>query len=121
MKCLDGIQGPICMGTGCVFRRQALYGFNAPGKKNKENNPAGQVHAVEACTNPNPEKKLEKRFGQSPVLVSSAKREGIGSASSLDEALHVIRCAYEDRTEWGKEVHFWAMALRFDLAGSQNR
>lgn len=34
MKGLDGIQGPIYVGTGCVFRRQALYGFDAPKKKN---------------------------------------------------------------------------------------
>lgn len=33
MKGLDGIQGPIYVGTGCVFRRQALYGFDAPVKK----------------------------------------------------------------------------------------
>lgn len=33
MKGLDGIQGPIYVGTGCVFRRQALYGYDAPIKK----------------------------------------------------------------------------------------
>ena len=33
MKGLDGIQGPIYVGTGCVFRRQALYGYDAPTKK----------------------------------------------------------------------------------------
>lgn len=33
MKGLDGLQGPICVGTGCVFRRQALYGYDAPTKK----------------------------------------------------------------------------------------
>ena len=33
MKGLDGIQGPIYVGTGCVFRRRALYGFDAPAKK----------------------------------------------------------------------------------------
>ena len=33
MKGLDGIQGPIYVGTGCVFRRQALYGFDAPKSK----------------------------------------------------------------------------------------
>lgn len=32
MKGLDGIQGPIYVGTGCVFRRQALYGYDAPVK-----------------------------------------------------------------------------------------
>lgn len=30
MKGLDGLQGPIYVGTGCVFRRQALYGYDAP-------------------------------------------------------------------------------------------
>lgn len=34
MKGLDGIQGPVYVGTGCVFRRQALYGYNPP-KGNK--------------------------------------------------------------------------------------
>lgn len=34
MKGLDGIQGPVYVGTGCVFRRQALYGYNPPkGRK----------------------------------------------------------------------------------------
>lgn len=33
MKGLDGIQGPIYVGTGCVFRRQALYGLDAPKVK----------------------------------------------------------------------------------------
>lgn len=33
MKGLDGIQGPIYVGTGCVFRRQALYGIDAPKTK----------------------------------------------------------------------------------------
>lgn len=33
MKGLDGIQGPIYVGTGCVFRRQALYGCDAPLNK----------------------------------------------------------------------------------------
>jgi len=33
MKGLDGIQGPIYVGTGCVFRRQAFYGYDAPATK----------------------------------------------------------------------------------------
>lgn len=27
---LDGIQGPVYVGTGCVFKRQALYGYDPP-------------------------------------------------------------------------------------------
>lgn len=30
LKGLDGVQGPVYVGTGCVFRRQALYGLDAP-------------------------------------------------------------------------------------------
>lgn len=30
MKGLDGIQGPVYVGTGCVFFRQALYGYGPP-------------------------------------------------------------------------------------------
>ncbi|PPS07967.1 hypothetical protein GOBAR_AA12679 [Gossypium barbadense] len=33
MKGLDGIQGPIYTGTGCVLRRVALYGYDAPKPK----------------------------------------------------------------------------------------
>lgn len=30
--------------------------------------------------------------------------KGATSASLLKEAIHVISCGYEDKTEWGKEV-----------------
>ena len=55
-------------------------------------------------------KKFEKRFGQSPVFVLSTFHEeggGVASASpssTLKEAIHVISCGYEEKTEWGKEV-----------------
>lgn len=54
--------------------------------------------------------KLEKKFGQSPVFVASTLLENGGvpqnasPASLLKEAIHVISCGYEDKTDWGKEV-----------------
>ena len=33
MRELDGLQGPVYVGTGCVFRRIALYGFDPQGKR----------------------------------------------------------------------------------------
>lgn len=57
------------------------------------------------------QEKLEKRFGQSPVFVASTLREDggipneVSSTSLLKEAIHVISCGYEDKTEWGKEVN----------------
>ena len=56
------------------------------------------------------EQKLEKKFGQSPVFVASTLLENGGAlktaspASLLKEAIHVISCGYEDKTDWGKEV-----------------
>ncbi|KAL9234158.1 hypothetical protein vseg_009057 [Gypsophila vaccaria] len=163
MKGLDGIQGPIYVGTGCVFRRQALYGHDAPKQKKKpgktcncwpkwcffccsfgsrkktrksktkdskhndsqqktKNKEAStQIHAVENVEEGiegngsekaalMPQVKLEKKYGQSPVVIASTLMEhggmtvGVNEASLLREAIHVISCGYEDKTDWGKEV-----------------
>ncbi|CAN6438858.1 unnamed protein product [Victoria cruziana] len=157
MKGLDGIQGPIYVGTGCVFRRRALYGYNCPvrekppgktcncwpkwcclccggrrknrkaktkekkNKKLKAREASSQIHALDDTgeglegtsgvkNSLLPQTKLEKRFGQSPVFVASTLKENGGtihaadSASLLKEAIHVISCGYEDKSEWGKEV-----------------
>ncbi|CAB4283499.1 unnamed protein product [Prunus armeniaca] len=146
----------IYVGTGCVFRRQALYGYDAPTKKkppsrtcncwpkwcclwcgsrknknakskkdkkkkSKQREASKQIHALEnieeGIEEPNTNKssnmsqlKLEKKFGQSPVFVASAVLENggiphdVSPASLLKEAIQVISCGYEDKTEWGKEV-----------------
>ncbi|KAJ6353553.1 hypothetical protein OIU76_002549 [Salix suchowensis] len=154
MKGLDGLQGPIYVGTGCVFRRQAFYGFDAPVKKkppgktcnclpkwcclwcgsrkNKKSKPkkekkksknreaSKQIHALENIegieestsekSSETSQMKLEKKYGQSPVFVVSTLLENGGvprdasPASLLREAIQVISCGYEDKTEWGKEV-----------------
>ena len=50
-------------------------------------------------------------FGQSAVFVTSTLLENGGTLKSasatslLKEAIHVISCGYEDKTEWGNEVH----------------
>lgn len=57
-----------------------------------------------------PQVKFEKKFGQSPVFIASTLLEeggvppGATSASLLKEAIHVISCGYEDKSDWGKEV-----------------
>jgi cellulose synthase A len=54
---------------------------------------------------------FEKTFGLSTVFIESALMEnGGGVPESADpsmlikEAIHVISCGYEEKTEWGKEV-----------------
>ncbi|KAJ7945298.1 Cellulose synthase [Quillaja saponaria] len=154
MKGLDGLQGPIYVGTGCVFRRLALYGYDAPSKKkapsktcncwpkwcclcfgsrkkknantkekkkSKHREASKQIYALEnieegiegSINNKSSnmsQMKLEKKFGQSPVFIAASLLENggvphdVSPASLLKEAIQVISCGYEDKTEWGKEV-----------------
>ncbi|KAF5458014.1 hypothetical protein F2P56_022081 [Juglans regia] len=158
MKGLDGLQGPIYVGTGCVFRRQALYGYDAPAKKKppsktcncwpkwcclcfgsrknkngktkkekrkkpKHREASKQIHALENIeegmndsesnivkSSNMLQMKLEKKFGQSPVFIASTHLENggvpqnVSPASLLKEAIQVISCGFEDKSEWGKEV-----------------
>lgn len=53
---------------------------------------------------------FEHRFGDSSIFVTSTLMEEGGAPPSsskealLKEAIHVMSCDYEDRTEWGTEV-----------------
>ncbi|PWA83406.1 cellulose synthase [Artemisia annua] len=153
LKGLDGIQGPVYVGTGCCFNRQALYGYDpvltevdlepniifksccGSRKKGKNSNkkytdknralkrtestvPIFNIEDTDEGVEGYDEEKsllmsqrsLEKRFGQSSVFISATFMEMGGippttnPATLLKEAIHVISCGYEDKTEWGKEV-----------------
>lgn len=136
MKGLDGIQGPVYVGTGCVFKRQALYGYEPPkgpkrpkmiscgccpcfgrrrkNKKFSKNDMNGDVAALGGAEGDKEhlmsEMNFEKTFGQSSIFVTSTLMEegGVPPSSSpavlLKEAIHVISCGYEDKTEWGTEL-----------------
>ena len=185
MKGLDGIQGPVYVGTGCVFNRQALYGYDPPraekrpkmtcdcwpswccccccfggGKHRKSKDKKGgdgedeprrgllgfyrkrggskkdklgkkgsfrkqqrgyELEEIEEGIEGYDElersslmsqKSFQKRFGQSPVFIASTLVEDGGlpqgaaadPAGLIKEAIHVISCGYEEKTEWGKEV-----------------
>ncbi|XP_047324685.1 cellulose synthase A catalytic subunit 7 [UDP-forming]-like [Impatiens glandulifera] len=134
MKGLDGIQGPVYVGTGCVFRRQALYGYDPPkGKKRPKMASCGCCPCFGRRKLPKYSKgsegdsannqgfeddkellmsqmNFEKKFGQSAIFVTSTLMTdgGVPPSSSpaalLKEAIHVISCGYEDKTEWGLEL-----------------
>ena len=54
---------------------------------------------------------FEKKFGQSAIFVTSTLmiEGGVPPSSSpaslLKEAIRVISCGYEEKTEWGLEVN----------------
>ncbi|RZB77360.1 Cellulose synthase A catalytic subunit 3 isoform D [Glycine soja] len=155
LRGLDGIQGPVYVGTGCVFNRTALYGYEPPlkpkhkkpgllsslcggtrkkssksskkgsdkKKSSKHVDPTVPIFNLEDIeegvegTGFDDEKSLlmsqmslEKRFGQSAVFVASTLMENGGVPQSatpetlLKEAIHVISCGYEDKTDWGSEI-----------------
>nr|AAT09897.1 cellulose synthase [Populus tremula x Populus tremuloides] len=150
MKGLDGIQGPVYVGTGCVFNRQALYGYGppsmpslrkrkdssscfsccCPSKKKPAQDPAevyrdakredlnAAIFNLTEIDNYDEHERsmlisqlsFEKTFGLSSVFIESTLMENGGvpeSANSptlIKEAIHVIGCGYEEKTEWGKEI-----------------
>ncbi|CAL0304941.1 unnamed protein product [Lupinus luteus] len=125
LRCLDGIQGPVYVGSGCIFRRKALYGFDPPKAMKRPR--LVQVHSKQdenvedasiTVTGADEDNKqllksemnFESKFGKSELFVNSSLTEegGIdpssGQAALLKEAIHVMSCTYEDRTLWGYEV-----------------
>ncbi|RZS07056.1 hypothetical protein BHM03_00037817 [Ensete ventricosum] len=149
MKGLDGIQGPVYVGTGCVFNRQAMYGYGppslpvlpkssfcsscccccrrstkAPDDQNDVYRDARREDLDSAIFNLKEidnydeyersqlisQTSFEKTFGQSSVFIESTLMENGGVPESanpstlIKEAIHVISCGYEEKTQWGKEV-----------------
>lgn len=155
MRALDGLQGPMYVGTGCIFRRTAIYGFSPPRatehkgwfgrrkiklflRKPKVSRKAEDEMAIPINREYNEDDDADiesllvpKRFGNSTSLAASipvAEYQGrllqdvqgkgnhgrpAGSlavprepldAATVAEAISVISCFYEDKTEWGKRV-----------------
>ncbi|KAH7687262.1 1,4-beta-D-xylan synthase protein [Dioscorea alata] len=149
MRALDGLQGPVYVGTGCLFRRIALYGFDPPRvkehqsgccsccfprlRKSKAAVASDETQALRMGDFEEEEMSISqfpKRFGNSNIFIDSISRavqEGqpladhpvvkngrppgalIGprqplEAKNLADAINVISCWYEDKTEWGDRV-----------------
>ncbi|XP_020590245.1 cellulose synthase-like protein D4 [Phalaenopsis equestris] len=138
MRALDGLQGPVYVGTGCLFRRFALYGFDPPSITDYSSR-CDRADDTEMLQKPltaadfdnflDPNL-LPKRFGNSAALAESipvAEFQGRPLAdhpavkygrppgalvvprppldpANVAEAVSVISCWYEDKTEWGDRV-----------------
>ncbi|CAD6339090.1 unnamed protein product [Miscanthus lutarioriparius] len=115
MKCLDGIQGPVYVVSGCCFNRKALYGFDPAFSEDDDEDArctgAGRRRRLRSYRDA-----LERHFGHSPEFIASAfvsQERGVGGGDSstasdasslLSEAIHVVSCTYEERTRWGKDI-----------------
>ncbi|KAL2551089.1 Cellulose synthase-like protein D1 [Forsythia ovata] len=139
MRALDGLQGPVYVGTGCMFRRYALYGFLPPrsneysGVFGRNKAPAKNIQPQSDEEEPltgHPELNLPKKFGNSSMFTDSitvAEFQGRPLADHISvkngrppgallaprppldaptvaEAIAVISCWYEDKSDWGDRV-----------------
>lgn len=79
MKGLDGIQGPVYVGTGCVFNRQALYGYGPPSLPNlpKASSSSSSCSWCGCCSCCCPTKKASKDPSD---VHRDAKREELDAA-----------------------------------------
>ncbi|VAH14763.1 unnamed protein product [Triticum turgidum subsp. durum] len=96
---LNGIQGPSFVGTGCMFRRVALYSADPPRWR-----PDDAKEAKASRYRPN-------MFGKSTSFINSVpaaanQERSVPSPATVGEAelADAMTCAYEDGTEWGNDV-----------------
>ncbi|KAE8727319.1 Cellulose synthase-like protein G3 [Hibiscus syriacus] len=82
----DGLSGPNYLGTGCFFRRRALFG-----------DPSAMI--------------LPETKDLSPDYVVN---QPITAHSVIELAHHVAGCNYENQTEWGSKIGFRYGALSED-------
>lgn len=82
MRGLDGIQGPVYVGTGCVFRRQALYGYEPPKGPKR---PKMVVCGCCPCFG-----RRKKKYDRDEVNGESASLGGIKVFQVINSDLHTI-------------------------------
>ncbi|KAI3459627.1 hypothetical protein Pfo_016290 [Paulownia fortunei] len=134
MRALDGLQGPVYVGTGCMFRRYALYGFHPP--QANEYQGIGKEPLTE-----HPDLNLPKKFRNSTMFSNSievAEFQGRPladhfsikngrppgalltprpplDAPTVAEAIAVVSSWYEHNTEWGDRIGWIYGSAREDV------
>ncbi|TVU38485.1 hypothetical protein EJB05_11857, partial [Eragrostis curvula] len=112
---LNGLQGPSYVGTGCMFRRAALYGADPPRWRRTAGD-GGEDGGAKAMAQDNSD--ACRRFGTSmpfintvPLAAASLQDYGAVSPSPpvvdgrvAAELDYVSTCAYEGGTAWGDGV-----------------
>ncbi|CAL5062250.1 unnamed protein product [Urochloa decumbens] len=97
MLALNGLQGPSYLGTGCMFRRIALYGIDPPHCR------PGNITAE------------SNKYGNSTPLIDSVskaiKQERSTTPPPLDDTFvtemeMVVTASYDNGTDWGKGVGY---------------
>ncbi|RLN38635.1 putative mixed-linked glucan synthase 7 [Panicum miliaceum] len=116
---LDGLQGPIYVGTGCMFRRTALYGVDPPRWR-----PHGGTGMDDAAATKADLFGFSTPFLRSVRVVLNQSSEQWNTTSppclfdgaEIGEATALVSCGYEDRTAWGREIGWMYGTVTEDVA-----
>eukprot|EP00850_Spirogloea_muscicola_P008589 SM000046S16370 [mRNA] locus=s46:176608:188879:+ [translate_table: standard] len=121
MKGLDGLQGPVYVGTGCMFRRRkelppAKLGMcsnfieSAMREENGQKSPFGILRLAHLLT------ALEQAVAHiaSKLILTVVHLHG-SPHSMLSDVVLSISCDYEDKTDWGTEVGWIYGSLTEDI------
>ncbi|GAV62680.1 Cellulose_synt domain-containing protein [Cephalotus follicularis] len=98
MRALDGIQGPLYVGTGCLFRRTALYGFDPCRLKQPSSCCScffGRYKNAAPCnSSSSPEDSLPLNVGYSDYdgMSVAVTPERFGNSSILLKSIFVAEC-----------------------------
>eukprot|EP00850_Spirogloea_muscicola_P020602 SM000221S06940 [mRNA] locus=s221:130090:136730:+ [translate_table: standard] len=131
MKGLDGLQGPVYVGTGCMFRRRkelppAKLGMcsnfieSAMREENGQKSPFGILRLAHLLTAVLRKLNRRHQLKQAVVHVASTLNLTVvhlrGSPHSmLSDVVLSISCDYEDKTDWGTEVGWIYGSLTEDI------
>jgi mixed-linked glucan synthase len=98
MLALNGLQGPSYLGTGCLFRRVALYGIEPPSRRLASGTTTIKTHILGNS----------KLFLESIPIIGKQEDQPIMASPldemMVDELLNVMSCAYEVGTSWGRDT-----------------
>jgi hypothetical protein len=90
LRGLDGIQGPVYVGTGCVFNRTALYGYEPPIKpKHKK---AGIISSLCCGDRKNSSKSSKKGSKNKKSSKHADPTVPIFSLEDIEEGVEGILC-----------------------------
>ncbi|KAL8555400.1 hypothetical protein ACS0TY_003275 [Phlomoides rotata] len=118
LRGLDGIQGPVYVGTGCVFNRTALYGYEPPHKpKNKKTGMLSSCFGGSSKKDSKPSKQGSDKKKSSkhvdpivPIFSLEDIEEGVEGAGFDDEkSLLMSQMSLEKR--FGQSAVFVASTL----------
>ena len=106
---LDGLQGPIYVGTGCMFRRSALYGVDPPRWRPHRGAAAGKDDDDDAAIKPDTFGLSTPFLGSVRVVSEQCRNTTTSPPCSFDgaaigEATALVSCGYEDGTAWGRDT-----------------